>query len=118
MKYVMLFENFDKYDFKTYRQGDDLDDLYDHIVNDNIPFEDDDLEQMKMELEYEMRRSTLRFSHPVIVNFNGTNAIYFYVYNLGDYCYSVITYDRTDSIIEIEIVDDIYNVINAIKNKL
>jgi hypothetical protein len=104
MKYIKLYENFDRYDFKkhtllTNTKGE-LAEMYTSMVEESrIPFEKEELDVIKSinnasEIYYV---GTSNVSY-VCYRFNGMNKYNsgVYLYAHGDYCYSIFELERSD----------------------
>lgn len=111
-------EGFDKYDFTTYTELSSFGYVYTQIESSRIPFDVDEMYQIRNDLDTDVKLSRTLLNSWVIVNVNSATSHYYYVYNLGDYCYSITTFDRSDSVVLIEIVDTLDAVLMNLKNKI
>lgn len=109
MKYVKMFENFDKYNFKTF-YGEECEpeftNMYEHIED----FELSDYEQIMVAIDANWSVKSVSSLNDHLIRFN-CNEIYYSTYSLGDYCFSVIKQNsRYGIIVEIQYLDGIGSV--------
>jgi hypothetical protein len=113
MKYIKLFEHFDKYDFKKYDdEQDNLEDIWISVSEDMYPLSKDDFDYIIKNTQLGFKYITDRHPDKDKAYYNGLFSKYTIIY-LGDYCYGLLT-EKFPTIISIEIFDNIDPLIDVL----
>lgn len=113
MKYLKLFENFDKYDFKKYtKESDDLLPIFRSL--DYININKMDIDSIKEITKVDQKRGGIEGEYVYVVAYSPDEAINYEIFALGDYCYAIIAIDKYD-LLSIEIFDDIESLLMELR---
>jgi hypothetical protein len=105
MKYIKLYETFDRYEFKNYTT--DYGDAFGEMYKIKVDFSDIEIEELRKHFP-KLRVHTFA-NERYIGMCNGS----YYIYALGDYCYSIASI-RNTTVIALCTVDDLEEVVSKL----
>ena len=118
MKYIKLYENFDRYEFgKFNNEGSNLINKHEEILNNRVEFIKNEIDIIieylsNREIEYDRNEIS------ILAILDNTETLYD-IYSLGDYCYAMVEYElyniSQNIIKEISIYDGIDDLLEDLK---